>query len=115
MATQSDGFALNARTRSHHAIPTTTMVDALVSLEADMRMAAAGQNVLVEQWVQWARKDRQRTDALIRVLFLVVAVNGMSADDVSTLRRNLQQTTERARRPVRPIRTTKPRESPQLW
>jgi len=115
MVDQSDGYRLNARLRSQHAVPTTTMVDALVSIEADMRMAAAGKNVLIEQWVQWARKDRQRADALIRVLFLVIGVQGMSADDVAHLRRDLQQTTERARRPIRPVRETKPRESPQLW
>lgn len=91
------------------------MVDALVSLEADMRIAAAGGPVPIEQWVQWVRKNRNNTDAIIRILFLIAAVRGMSADDVSELRRELQQTSLNRRRLSRPIRETGPRESPRLW
>lgn len=115
MSAQSDGYALNARIRSSHPVPTTIMVDVLVQLEADMRMAAAGQPIPIEQWVQWIQKDRSRRDAVMRVLCLVVAVRGMSADDVATLRRDLQQTSKDRRRPVRPIRETGPRRSQQLW
>lgn len=115
MVADSDGYALNARIRSSYGVPTTLMVDALVSLEADMRMASAGRPIPIEQWVQWARKDRAHADAVIRALFLIAAVRGMTADDVSELRRELQQTSASRRRPPRPIRETGPRESPQLW
>lgn len=91
------------------------MVDTLVSLEADMRMAQAGRLIPIEQWVQWVRKGRINADAVVRILFLITAVRGMSADDVGTLRRELQQTSAHRRRPPRPIRETGPRESPQLW
>jgi hypothetical protein len=115
MTTHSDGYALNARLRSSHPVPTTLMVDVLVSLEADMRMAQSGQSIPVEQWVQWTRKDRIHADAIVRTLFLVAAICDMSADDVATLRRDLQQTSKQRRRPSRPIRETGPRESPRLW
>jgi hypothetical protein len=112
---ESDGYALNARIRSSHPIPTTLMVDLLVSLEADMRMARAGRPIPIEQWNQWVRKSHANRDAIVRVLFLITAVRGMSADDVSNLRRDLQQTSKSRQRRPKPIRETGPRESPRLW
>lgn len=115
MAAQSDGYALNARIQSSHPIPTGQMVDALATLEADMRMAVAGRSIPIDQWIQWARKDRANTDALLRVLFLTVAACGLSADTVAKLRNDFKNVSTVRRRPIRPIRETGPRESPRLF
>lgn len=80
-----------------------------------MRMAQAGRRIPLEQWMQWARKEKPNTDALIRVLFLVVAIADMSADDIAKLRRDMKNAAASRRRPPRPIRESGPRISPQLW
>jgi hypothetical protein len=91
------------------------MVDALSSLAFDMRQAALGNSVLIVQWVEWVRKSKVNADALVRVLMLILAVQGMSTDDVALLARDLRETSTQRRRPPRLIRQTGTRESPKLW
>lgn len=115
MSTQSDGYRLNAALRSPHPIPTTIIVDTLASLAWEMRQANQGNNVLVEQWVKWARKSRTNTDALIRTLFLIAGVTGMSHADVTQLMQDMKNTSQSPHRRPRVIREPGARTSPQLW
>lgn len=115
MAADSDGYALNARIRSPDSVPTTLMLDLIATLEWEMRHAATGSPVMLSEWVAWARKSKAHTNALIRLLFLVAAINGMSADQVHELQLMMRDTAERRRRPPQRFREPGERKSPQLW
>jgi hypothetical protein len=91
------------------------MIDALASLEAEMKRALLGQPVTLTEWVTWVRKDKAHANAIIRVLFLIAATRDMSIGDVHELLTQFKNVAEKPRRPVRPIRETGPRRSPQLW
>lgn len=111
----SDGYRLNAALRSSHPIPTTAIVDTLASLAFEMRQACQGNPVLVEQWVQWAKKSHINIDALIRTLFLIVGVADMTHADVVKLMQDMRDTSAQRRRPPRLIREPRKRDSQQLW
>lgn len=115
MSEKPDGYHLIRQLRSSYPIPSTLMVDTLVSLEADMRMALDGRSIPIEQWVQWVRQDRNHADAVLRVLFLVVTIRNVSIDDVHALWQRLREQSATPRRQPKPIRETGPRESPRLW
>lgn len=115
MSDQSDGFELNRRIQSRNPTPTTRMVDTLATLEFDMRQAVAGNPVGMTQWTEWVRKEKQNSDAIVRVLFLIVAVANLSADDVAALTRDLRNTAQSRRRSPKLIREPHARTSPQLW
>jgi len=112
---KSDGYRLNAGIRSPDPIPVPLMIDVLASLEAEMRRAVKGDPVTLTEWVTWTRKDKAHTNAIIRVLFLIAASTGLSADAVHELLRQFRDVSQSRRRAPRPIRETTPRKSPQLW
>lgn len=115
MPDRPDGYELNRRIQSRELIPTLLMIDALASLEFDMRQAAQGNPVGMTQWTEWVRKAKPNADAIVRVLFLVVAAGHLTADDIGTLRRELRDVSKVRRRPPRLIREPGPRKSPRLW
>lgn len=115
MERDSIGYKLNAHLRGQRNTPTTRMVDVLASLAFEMRQAAQGSPVLVEQWVTWARKDRANGDALFRVLCLLAALGKFTPEDIEGIRRDLQQTSISRQRAPKLIREPTSRQSPRLW
>lgn len=115
MDMMSPGTVLLKQLRSTYPIPTGLMVDAVAALEADMRRASEGQPIPLSEWIGWIKKDRAHRDAIMRVLFLIVAVRGMTVQEVDALRRDLQSTSTLRRRKPQPIREPGERLSPRLY
>lgn len=91
------------------------MVELLRRLESDMRTAESGKPVAVFDWVNDIHRDRVSCHALVRVLFLVLSIKRVTADDIALLTTELKSTTAQRRRPERQPRRPGKRLSPPLF
>lgn len=91
------------------------MCEWLDQLESAIRDAEAGKSIVVHMWITDMVHDRRSAHALLRVLFLLMTLNHVSAEDVAMLRRQLKDATRERRRPVRQPRRPGERLSPRLF
>lgn len=91
------------------------MVEWLQLIEEAIKHAEAGKPVVLFDWISMLHKDRVACHALLRVLFLVMTIENVTAEDVARLRLQLKSTTEQRQRPVRHPRQPGERLSPKLW
>lgn len=87
----------------------------LLELENMQRKAETGQAVYAREFVTNASRDWSQAHALVRILFMLMAVKGVSADDLAEMRQQYKSASDQRRRPLRAPRGPGERRSPRLW
>ena len=90
------------------------ILDVLETLEADMHAAHERRPVLLTEWINWVRKDRTRTEAFIRAMFMLLAVGDVTALHVHRAYVDLLGATNTARRKPMPVRVPTARPTQEL-
>lgn len=111
----NEGRALVMRAHPRSRMPSSTMFDVLATLASDMRRAAAGKDILLSDWEQWLKKSEQSRIAFIRVVFLLVAVGGLTSKEIDALRHELANVTPNRRRMPQILHGPRPRTARGLF
>lgn len=80
-----------------------------------MVRAVNGGAVMVSEWESWLRKSPGNREALVRVLFLLIAAGGVSSADVHRLRKELANVSPQRQRAARLIQEPRERKTRGLF